>query len=116
MHLLDFIRCGVVSNLTNASAKVANPANPINDDRAIKAPAHLGLATLAGLAVATPLRDSNAQWQVFEALLAIVAPAYNTPAHEVEWAREAAWGDLEAVLVSYREMAAQVPHMRRRRP
>jgi hypothetical protein len=47
------------------------------------------------------------QWQEFEALLAIVAPAYNTPAHEVDWAREAARGDLEAALVSYREMAAQ---------
>jgi protein-disulfide isomerase-like protein with CxxC motif len=54
------------------------------------------------------------QWQEFEALLAIVGPAYNTPAHEFEWAREAARGDLEAALVSYREMAAQIPHMRRR--
>jgi hypothetical protein len=62
-----------------------------------------------------PLHDNTAaQWQEFEALLAIVALAHNTPAHEVEWAREAAWGDLEAALVSYREMAARVPHMRRR--
>jgi hypothetical protein len=56
----------------------------------------------------------STQWQEFEALLAIVAPAYDTPAHEVEWAREAARGDLDAALVSYRELAAQVPHMRRR--
>jgi hypothetical protein len=55
-----------------------------------------------------------AQWQEFEALLAIVAPAYDTPAHEIEWARETAQGDLEAALVSYRELAVQVPHMRRR--
>jgi hypothetical protein len=54
-----------------------------------------------------------AQWQEFEALLAIVAPAYDTPSHEYAWAREAARGDLEAALVSYREMAAQIPHMRR---
>jgi hypothetical protein len=54
------------------------------------------------------------QWQEFEALLAVVGPAYNTPPHEYDWAREEARGDLEAALVSYRELAAQVPHMRRR--
>ena len=48
------------------------------------------------------------KWQEFEALLAIVAPAYNTPPREVDSAREGAWGDLEAALVSYREMAAQL--------
>ena len=47
-------------------------------------------------------------WQEFEALLAIVAPAYDTPEYEYDWAREAARGDLEAALVSYQEMAAQV--------
>ncbi len=62
------------------------------------------------------LHDNNtAQWREFEALLAIVAPAYNAPPHEVEWARETAWSELEAALVSYREMAAQVPQMGRRR-
>ncbi len=58
--------------------------------------------------------SNAAKWQEFEALLAIVGPAYDTPAHEYAWAREAAQDDLEAALVSYREMAAQIPHMRRR--
>ena len=52
------------------------------------------------------------QWQEFDALLAIVAPAYNRPVHAVEWEREAARGDAEAALLSYREMAAQVLNRR----
>jgi hypothetical protein len=48
LNLLDFIRCRVVSNLTDANAKAANPAN----HGAIEALVHLGLA------VATPLRES----------------------------------------------------------
>ncbi len=54
MSLLDFIRCVVVSNLTDANAKAAKVAEAANDD-AIEAIAHLGLAKLAGLAVATPI-------------------------------------------------------------
>jgi hypothetical protein len=54
------------------------------------------------------------KWNEFESLLAVVAPAYNTPAHEYDWAREAARGDLDAALVSYRELAAQIVVMRRR--
>jgi hypothetical protein len=48
MNFLDSICCKVVSNLTDANAKVANPAN----DGAIEVPAHLGLAG------ATRLRQS----------------------------------------------------------
>jgi hypothetical protein len=43
MNLLAFIRCRVVSNLTDANAKVANPANY----GVIKALAYLGLAKVA---------------------------------------------------------------------
>lgn len=48
------------------------------------------------------------EWLEFEALLAIVAPAYNTPAHEYAWAREAARGDLDAALIAYRLMAKEI--------
>ncbi len=54
MSLLDFIRCGVVSNLVDANA---NPANSANDG-AIEALAYLRLAKLAGLAVATSISDT----------------------------------------------------------
>ena len=55
-----------------------------------------------------PQQHEGKQWLEFEALLAIVAPAYNTPPHEVEWAREAARGDLEAALIAYRLMAKEI--------
>jgi hypothetical protein len=54
MNFLDSICCKVVSNLTDANAKVANPAN----DGAIEVPAHLGLAELARLALATPKSET----------------------------------------------------------
>lgn len=44
-------------------------------------------------------------WREFEALLAIVAPAYNTPAHEYAEMREAARRDLPAAIHAYRDMA-----------
>ena len=45
------------------------------------------------------------QWREFELLLAIVAPAYKTPSHELDEMRMAAKSDLSAALVSYRLMA-----------
>lgn len=42
----------------------------------------------------------------FERLLAIVAPAYNTPAHEYAEIRAAAAGDMAAALAAYRSMAS----------
>jgi hypothetical protein len=44
----------------------------------------------------------------FELLLAIVAPAYNTPAHELDEIREAARNDLAAALIVYRFMAKEM--------
>jgi hypothetical protein len=46
------------------------------------------------------------QWREFESLLAIVAPAYKTPAHELDEIREAARTDLTAALIAYQTMAA----------
>jgi hypothetical protein len=46
MSLLNFIHCRVISNLADANAKAANPANPANHG-AIEALAHLGLTKLA---------------------------------------------------------------------
>lgn len=60
-----------------------------------------------------PLQNNSEQWAEFEALLAIVAPAYDTPAHEYDWAREAARGDLAAALIAYRAMAKEIEVVRK---
>lgn len=52
------------------------------------------------------------QWQQFESLLAIVGPAYRTPAHEYDVIRATAIQDLPAALDSYRDMAKQVEAIR----
>lgn len=44
----------------------------------------------------------------FEALFAIVAPAYNTPAQEYAEIWEVAASDLDAALTCFRDMARQV--------
>ena len=44
----------------------------------------------------------------FEALLSIVAPAYNTPAHEYAEIGEAAAGDMAAAIKTFRSMARQI--------
>jgi hypothetical protein len=102
MSLSDLIRRGVAPNVANA--KAANPAN----DGAFEATVYSGLAKLAGLALATPISESGEQWQEFEALLEIVAPAYNTAANEYDEIREAARNDLAWALVVYRFMAKEV--------
>lgn len=43
----------------------------------------------------------------FEILLAIVGPAYNTPAHEYPQIRQAAANDLPAAILAYRAMSNQ---------
>jgi hypothetical protein len=53
-------------------------------------------------------RDDSEKWREFESLLAIVAPAYNTPAHELDEIREAARNDLAWALVVYRFMAKEI--------
>ena len=48
------------------------------------------------------------QWREFESLLAIVGPAYRTPAHEYPLMRQAAQQEMPAALIAYREMARQI--------
>lgn len=48
------------------------------------------------------------QRQEFERLLAIVAPAYNTPKHEFAEIRETAAGDFEAALETFANMAKKI--------
>ena len=55
-----------------------------------------------------PIIIDELQWLEFERLLAIVAPAYRTPAHEYAEMRAAARGDLACALIAYRELARQV--------
>jgi hypothetical protein len=52
--------------------------------------------------------DDSEKWREFESLLAIVAPAYNTPAHELIEIRETAHNDLASALIAYRLMAKQI--------
>lgn len=54
-----------------------------------------------------PSRDISEQWRTLESLLAIVGPAYNTPAHEYLEIRQAAASDLPAAITSFKEMAKQ---------
>jgi hypothetical protein len=102
MSLSDLIRRGVAATVANA--KAANPAN----DGAFEATAYSGLAKLAGLALATPVSESGDKWQEFESLLAIVAPAYNTPANELDEIREVACRDIASALIAYRLMAKEI--------
>lgn len=48
------------------------------------------------------------QLREFESLLAIVAPAHNTPAHELNEIRMTARADLSAAICSYRAMARYI--------
>jgi hypothetical protein len=102
MSLSDLIRRGVAATVANA--KAANPAN----DGAFEATVCSGLSKLAGLALATSVIESSEQWREFESLLEIVAPAYNTPAHELDEIREAARNDLASALIAYRLMAKEI--------
>jgi hypothetical protein len=55
----------------------------------------------------TQQRDCE-QWREFEALLEKVAPAYNTPAHELDEIRETARNDIASALTAYRLMAKEI--------
>ena len=48
------------------------------------------------------------EWQEFESLLEIVAPAYNTASHELAEIRDTARNDLASALIAYRLMAKQI--------
>jgi len=53
-------------------------------------------------------KSATAQWREFERLLSIVAPLFDTPAHEYAEISEAARGDLDAAVTTYRIMAKQL--------
>ena len=55
-----------------------------------------------------PSPAARDQWQEFESLLEIVAPAYNTQPHELDEIQEAARNDLASALIAYRFMAKEV--------
>lgn len=77
-------------------------------DNKIRAQRAIDDAIRAAIKTEKPKIINELQWREFESLLAIVAPAYNTPAHELDEIRQAARGDLVAALVSYRLMAKEV--------
>jgi hypothetical protein len=74
----------------------------------IRAQGALDDSLRAAIKAAKPNIINELQWREFEALLEIVAPAYNTPAHELDEIREAARNDLAWALVVYRFMAKEV--------
>ncbi len=53
------------------------------------------------------------QWREFESLLAVVGKAFRTPPPQYREIRETAGGDLNAALVAYREMAAQIGSLKK---
>ena len=99
MSLADLIRKPSYGNIATAIA--ATPA--------IRQPDVVGtVARIATVAIANPATQEAEQWLEFKRLLAIVAPAYRTPAHEYAEMRAAARGDLACALIAYRELARQV--------
>jgi hypothetical protein len=54
------------------------------------------------------LKNDGEHWREFESLLEIVAPAYHTPAHELDEIRETARNDLTSALTAYRLMAKEI--------
>jgi len=62
----------------------------------------------AAIKAAKPNIIKELQWREFEAVLEIVAPAYNTQPHELDEIREAARNDLASALIAYRLMAKQI--------
>ena len=57
---------------------------------------------------AKPNIINELQWRQFEAVLEIVAPAYNTAASELDEIRETARNDLSSALIAYRFMAKEI--------
>lgn len=68
------------------------------------------VATVATVAVANNVKDAALAdpWRELEALLAIVAPAYNVPDHEYPVLLATARGDLANALVYYRSEAKRI--------
>lgn len=99
MSLADLIRKPSYGDIATAIA--ATPA--------IRQPDVVGtVARIATVAIANPATQEAEQWLEFKRLLAIVAPAYRTPAHEYAEIRTAARADLACALIAYRELARQV--------
>lgn len=69
--------------------------------------AYVGFVSTARNASGDISQNTGDLRREFETLLAIVAPAYNTPAHEYAEIRDAAASDLAAAVSAYRNMAKQ---------
>jgi hypothetical protein len=57
---------------------------------------------------AKPTIINELQWREFESLLEVVAPAHNTPTHELDEIRDTARGDLASALIAYRLLAKEI--------
>ena len=99
MSLADLIRKPMAGSIATAIA--ATPA--------IRQADVVGtVATIATVAIANSTSQEADQWREFESLLKVVAPAYDTPAHELEEIRDTARDDLTSALIAYRVMAKQI--------
>jgi len=67
--------------------------------------ASVGFVSTAQGAFGDISQNTSDRWREFESLLAIVAPAYNTPAHEYAEIRETAAGAFKAALETFTNMA-----------
>jgi hypothetical protein len=74
----------------------------------IRAQGALDDSLRAAIKAAKPNIINELQWREFESLIEIVAPTYNTPAHELDEIRETARNDLASALIAYRFMANQI--------
>lgn len=74
----------------------------------VRAVGTLNDALRAAIKTQKPQIIDELKRQEFEALLSIVAPAYNTPAHEYAEIRETAAGDFEAALETFANMVKQI--------
>ena len=99
MSLTDLIRKPVAGSIATAIA-ATSAIRQLDEDGTV--------ARIATIAIANSSTNEADQWREFESLLAIVAPAYNTPAHELDEIRETARNGLASALIAYRLMAKQI--------
>jgi hypothetical protein len=79
----------------------------LSDDQ-IRAQGALDDSLRAAIKAVKPKIINELQWREFESLLAIVAPAYRTPSHELDEIRAATRNDLGSAVIAYRLMASHI--------
>lgn len=76
----------------------------LQPDNNIRATGRLDDSLRASIRAQKQVLVTELQWRAFEHLLAVVGPAFRTPAHEYAEIREAAKRDLTGALSAYQAM------------